>query len=83
MRRSTIVVFLLVLPPSSALACFDEHKAGWFNEMPTRSWELLGASHEGGQWEEISGLWAIAAGAASLALIAVSFRAYSRAGTRT
>jgi hypothetical protein len=79
MRRSTIAVFLLLVPPSSALGCYDEHKVGWFNEMPIRSWELPEASPEGGRWEEMSGLWAIAAGTASLALMAVSFRAYSRA----
>jgi hypothetical protein len=79
MRRSPIVVLLLLLPPTSALACYDEHKAGWFMEMPARSWERLEAGSEGGQWEEMSSLWAVAAGTASLALIAVSFRAYSRA----
>ncbi len=79
MRRSTIAVFLLVVPPSSALACDGEHKAGWFDVMPARSWELLEAGGEGNPREEMSSLWAIAAGTASLGLIAVSFRAYSRA----
>jgi len=34
MRRSTLTVLMLmlvlILMPSSAWACFDEHKAGWF-----------------------------------------------------
>ncbi len=79
MRRSTIAVFSLLLMPSTALACYDEHKAGWFNEMPARSWERPGASREGSEWEEMSGLWGIAVGTAALALIGVSFRAFSRA----
>jgi hypothetical protein len=79
MRRSTIAVFLLLVMPSTAQACFDEHKVGWFNEMPARSWERPGSSRERSQWEEMSGWWGLAAGAASLVLIAVSFRAYSRA----
>jgi hypothetical protein len=79
MRRYTIAGFLLLLMPSTAVACYDEHQAGWFNEMPARSWERPEASREGSQGEEMSGLWVMAAGTASLALIAVSFRAYSRA----
>ena len=47
MRRSTIAVFSLLLMPCSVLACYDEHKAGWFKEMPARSWEVPGASREG------------------------------------
>ena len=82
MRRSMIAAFLLGVLPSTALGCFDEHKAGWFNEMPVNSWERPEASREGNAWEEISGVWVIAAGMTSLALIAVSFRAFSRAGEK-
>jgi hypothetical protein len=82
MRRSTIAVLLLLLTPTSAAACYDEHKAEWFNEMPARSWERAGGSGEGSAWEEMSGLWGIAAGTASLALMAVSFRAYTRSRGR-
>ncbi len=79
MRRLTfpIAAVVLSLMPSSAWACY-EHEAGWFDEMPTRSWQVPRNSAEGFRWEEALGAWIVAAGSASLALAAVTIRAVCR-----
>ena len=82
MRRSTIAVLILVLVPGSASACYDEHKAGWFEEMPAPSWQVPRVNAEETQQEQMVGIGIAGAGLASLALIAVSFRALARSNKR-
>jgi hypothetical protein len=81
MRLSTIAVCLLVLSPRPVLGCI-EHEAqqtGWFHEMPSSYASFAG---EGGEAPGMPDLWLFGAGSASVALIAVSFRAFSRAAGR-
>ncbi len=82
MRRLTIAAFLLLLMPSGASACFDEHKAGWVDEMPSSTWEMPRNGAEGIFGQENLGVRFLAAGLASVALIVVSFRALTRAKAR-
>jgi hypothetical protein len=81
MRLSTIAVCLLVLCPWPAFGCI-EHEAqqtGWFHEMPSSYARFAG---DGAEASGMLGLWLLGAGSASVALIAVSFRAFSRAAGR-
>lgn len=81
MRRLTIAAFLMLLMPSWASACFDEHKAGWVDEMPSSTWQIPRNQAEGIFWQENLGVRLMAAGLASVALIVVSFRALAREGS--
>jgi hypothetical protein len=82
MRRLTIAAFLLLLMPGWASACFDEHKAGWVDEMPSSTWQIPRNGEEGLFGQENLGVRLLAAGLASVALIVVSFRALTRAKAR-
>jgi hypothetical protein len=78
MRLSTIAVCLLVLSPCPVLGC-DEHspqQTGWFHEMPSSYASFAG---EGAEAPGMHGLWLLGAGSASVALVLVSFRGFSRA----
>jgi hypothetical protein len=80
MRLSTIAVCLLLMSPSPVLACWKDapEQTGWFQEIPSS----YGDSAMGGAWETMPG-WSLAgAGLASIALVLVSFRAFSRAAGR-
>jgi hypothetical protein len=81
MRLSTIAVCLLALSPRPALGCIehDARQTGWFHELPSFSAGLAGG---GAEEPGIPGWWLLAAGLASIALVAVSFRAFSRAAGR-
>ena len=83
MRFSTIVaVCLLVLSPCRVLGCI-EHEAqqtGWFHEMPSLSYSSFAGG--GGEESAMSGVWVFGAGLASVALVVVSFRAFSRTAGR-
>jgi hypothetical protein len=80
MRLSTIVACLLLVSPSSALACY-EHGAEATQKLssPHRA-----VAAEGAEAEEASmlGVRLAGAGLASLALVVVAFRALSRAPGR-
>jgi hypothetical protein len=78
MRLSMIAVCLLVLSPCPAFGCI-EHEAqqtGWFHEMPSSYARFAG---EGAEAPGMLGLWLLGAGSASVVLVIVSFRAFSRA----
>jgi hypothetical protein len=82
MRRASIAVCLLLAFPSSVLGCLDEHnpqQTGWFREMPSSSWSFSSESAAETRMLEVS---LIGAGAASLALVGLSFRALSRSAGR-
>jgi hypothetical protein len=83
MRLSTIAVCLLVLvlSPDPVFGC-DEHapqQTGWFHEMPSSYPSLAGGDAE---VPGMPGFWLLGAGSASVALVVVSFRAFSRAAGR-
>jgi hypothetical protein len=81
MRLSTIVACLLLVSPSSALACY-EHGAeatGWLHKMPSPH---RGFAEEGAEEASMLGVWLAGAGSASFALVVVAFRALSRAPGR-
>jgi hypothetical protein len=81
MRLATIAVCLLVVSPCPVFGC-DEHapqQTGWFHEMPSSYPSFAG---EGAQEPGMLGLWLLGAGSASVALVVVSFRAFSRAAGR-
>ncbi len=78
MRCSTIAVLMLILLPSSASACWDEHKENWLKEAPARSWLARDEGAAGSLWERMLGLGILAGGSASLGLVAVSIRSVSR-----
>jgi hypothetical protein len=80
MRLSTIAVCLLLVSPSPVLACWKDapEQTGWFQEIPSS----YGDSAMGGARETMPG-WSLAgAGLASIALVMVSFRAFTRAAGR-
>jgi hypothetical protein len=81
MRLSMITVCLLVLSACPAFGCI-EHEAqqtGWFHEMPSSYASFAG---EGAEAPGMLGLWLLGAGSASVVLVIVSFRAFSRAAGR-
>jgi hypothetical protein len=81
MRLSTIAVCLLVLSPCPAFGCI-EHEAqqtGWFHEMPS---SYASSAGKGAEASGMLGLWLLGAGSASVALVVVSFRAFSLAAGR-
>ena len=81
MRLSTIAVCLLLVSPSPVLACWKDapEQTGWFQEMPSS----YGDSAVGGAGETTVPGWSLAgAGLASMALMVVSFRAFSGAAGR-
>jgi hypothetical protein len=82
MRCLAIGLFVLFGLPSPSWACFDEHKSGWFDEMPSPSWEVPLTGAEGFRWEAGIGLFAVAAGLASAALITLTSRAVLRERSR-
>lgn len=84
MRPSMIAACLLLALPSSASACFDEHKnAEWLDEKtPSPSWEIAGTSAEGFPGQEALRVGAIAVGSASVALTAVWLPAVFRSRGR-
>ncbi len=84
MRLSMIVVCLLLLSPTSVLACWKDapEQTKWFQEMPSSSWEADGSRAEGTSGDGMLGPWLLGAGSASVALVGVSFRAFTRAAGR-
>lgn len=81
MRLSTIAVCLLLVSPSPVLACWKDapEQTGWFQEIPSS----YGDSAMGGAGETTVPAWSLAgAGLASMALLVVSFRAFSGAAGR-
>jgi hypothetical protein len=81
MRLSTIAVCLLVLSPRPALGCGDYAplQMGWFHEMPSSYPSFAG---DGAEESEMPAPWLAAAGSAAVVLVAMSFRAFSRAAVR-
>jgi hypothetical protein len=81
MRLSTIAVCLLVLSPRPVLGCIehDTQQTGWLHEIPTSSASFAG---DGAEAPGMLGLWRLGVGSASVALVVVSFRAFSRATGR-
>jgi hypothetical protein len=82
MRLSTIAVCLLLVSPPSALACWKDapEQTGWFQEMPSSSqgtawWETA----DGAKWDGTFNALLMGVGLASITLVVVSFRAFSRA----
>ena len=84
MRLSTIAVCLLLVSPPSVLACFEHtpEQTGWFQEVPSSSREGAWTGVEAMWWDGMPGVWLAGAGSASVALVLVSFRAFSRAAGR-
>jgi hypothetical protein len=81
MRLSTIAVCLLLVSPSPVLACWKDapEQTGWFQELPSS----YGDSAVGSAGETMMPGWSLAgAGLASIALVVVSFRAFSGAVRR-
>jgi hypothetical protein len=81
MRLATLAVCLLVFSPGPVLGCI-EHEAqqtGWFDEMPSSYARFAGG---GAEAPGMSNLWLLGAGSASVLLVIVSFRAFSRAAGR-
>ena len=81
MRLSTIAVCLLLVSPPSVLACFEHtpEQTGWFQEVPSSSGEAAWMGVQAMWWDRTPGLWMFGAGSASVALVLVSFRAFTRA----
>jgi hypothetical protein len=81
MRLSTIAVCLLVLSPCPVLGCDDYAplQTAWFREMPSSHARFI---WEGEEESGMPGLWLLGAGSASVGLVIVSFRAFSRAAGR-
>jgi hypothetical protein len=82
MRLATLAVCLLVFSPCPVLGCI-EHEAqqtGWFHEMPSSYYARFTGG--GAEAPGMSSLWLFGAGSASVALVVVSFRAFSRAAGR-
>jgi hypothetical protein len=81
MRLATIAVCLLVLSPRPVLGCIDHEaqRTGWFHEMRSSAASFAG---DGAGEPGMSGFWLLGAGSASVALVVVSFRAFSRAADR-
>ena len=84
MRLSTIAVCLLLVSPPSVLACFEHtpEQTGWFHEVPSSSGEAAWMGVQKMWWEGTPGLWMFGTGSASVALVLVSFRAFTRAAAR-
>jgi hypothetical protein len=82
MRLSTIAVCLLLLAPCSVAACEDHgfQPTEWHHEAPSSfrelAWSRLNEMREDGT----SWVWLSGAGSAAVALMAVSFRGFARAG---
>jgi hypothetical protein len=81
MRLSMIAACLLLVSASPVLACIEHgpEQTGWFQEMPSSSWETTWSRVERTWWYGMPGAWLFGAGSASVALVGVSFRAYTRA----
>ena len=84
MRLSTIAVCLLLVSPPSVLACFEHtpEQTGWFQEVPSSSGEAAWMGVQEMWWDRTPGLWMFGTGSASVALVLVSFRAFTRAAGR-
>jgi hypothetical protein len=81
MRLSMIAVCLLLVWASPVLACeeYSPEREGWFHERATSSWEAAWSRLGGTSRDDRPGPWLLGAGSAAVALVGVSFRAYSRA----
>jgi hypothetical protein len=84
MRLSTIAVCLLLVSPAPVLACFkyDPEQTRWIHKMPSSSRETAWAGVEEMRGNGTPDLWMLGAGSAAVALVVVSFRAFSRAAGR-
>src|SRR5262245_25688095 len=72
MRRLTIVVCVLLLPPVPVLACIDHDGPGWFDQIRPSSWQILPSEAvEGLEWWEELGVTRLASAFASVVLLAV------------
>ena len=81
MRLSTIAVCVLLVFPPAVPACFehDPEQTKWLQDVSSSSQETAWAGVSATGWEWASGFGLIGAGSASVALVLVSFRAFSRA----
>jgi hypothetical protein len=84
MRLSTIAVCLLLAWASPALACeeYSPEREGWFHERATSSWEAAWSRLGETSRDGMHGPWLLGAGSAAVALVGVSFRAYTRSAGR-
>jgi hypothetical protein len=84
MRLSTIAVCLLLVTPAPVLACFEHDPAQtkWIHEMRSSSRETAWAGVEEMRGDGTPDPWMLGAGSAAVALVVVSFRAFSRAAGR-
>jgi len=84
MRFATIAVCLLLVSASPVMACFEHspEQTGWFHETPSWSWEAAWSHVEGTEWDGQLGPWLLGTGSAAVALVGVSFRAFTRAASR-
>jgi hypothetical protein len=81
MRLSMIAACLLLISVSPALACIEHspEQTGWLQEMPSSSWGGAWSRVERTWWDGMPGAWRLGIGSASVVLVGVSFRAYTRA----
>ena len=83
MRRSLIAVCLLLLSPSSARACYEDHKAGagWFDERPSQ-WSNYGIGAQAAQRDKLMDVAVFAGGSGVLILLGVFMRTLLNAARR-
>jgi hypothetical protein len=80
MKRSMIVVCLLLLPPGGVMACYEDHSAGagWFDEQTSR-WSSYGSLAEALYRDRLMGVSVFAGGSGIAILVGVFIQARCRA----
>jgi hypothetical protein len=76
MKRSLIAVCLLLLSPSSVMACFEDHNtgAGWFDQQPS-GWTSYGSGAQAQHRDRLLDVALFAGGLGAVILMGVAYRA--------
>jgi hypothetical protein len=83
MKRSMIVVCLLLLSPGQVMACIEDHNpgAGWFDQQPS-GWSDYGAGAHSLHRDRVQDVSLFAGGLGVTILVGVLFRAMCQASRR-
>jgi hypothetical protein len=76
MKRSLIAVCLLLLSPSSVMACIEDHNtgAGWFDQQPS-GWTTYGTGAQALHRDRLLDVALFAGGLGAVILMGVAYRA--------
>ena len=83
MKRSMIAVCLLLLSPSTVMACIEDHNtgAGWFDQQPS-GWTSYGTGAAALHRDRLLDVALFAGGLAGVILMGVAYRAICGAPRR-